>query len=482
MPPAISDSEPPPLTDTDNSSDTSDRESYRPPTSSHPPILSPGGTLPRKGNARVVLPAPEAGQNIKKLAISALDWSKIHRQHKEWLSRHGAALKPGSKRKNAAKVEIGVRSQEKVHPVKFHESYQQLLTHCLRGEVQQHISPVDLYTLRLNYYDPLYSSFAQRRALLFGQLKDAFNPHTKEFSFRFAGVPLCASCFFRHVYGLSHGTTTSLIKDFQEKRFSLDHGNEGNGGRPTTPASLAFRAWLAEYVETLGSPDSQAETTPVPVFLPPFGQKKDVIVEYQHEMKVRGEKALDMNYCYHIWSQDFPHVHIPKAVKFNKCDECVDNQDKILQTKVKSEIAQLKEDRKQHYEFVRKEKLAYYRFRELALEANAVWLVVIIDGMDQAKTELPSFVQTAHRDGGEDTRLKVRVCELSLACVCMCGYVCARVWCACCACVCVSVGISKCFVVSEAYAVVQMFVACSGDRLPCAWSHSQCPRVFEHRI
>jgi hypothetical protein len=74
---------------------------------------------------------------------------------------------------------------------------------------------------------------------------------------------------------------------------------------------------------TVGSPDAETDTLPVPVYLPPFGDRKDIFAQYAHEQEVRDDKVVDIKTFYAIWAKDFPHVSIPQATKLSKCDECI---------------------------------------------------------------------------------------------------------------------------------------------------------------
>jgi hypothetical protein len=102
---------------------------------------------------------------------------------------------------------------------------------------------------------------------------------------------------------------------------------------------MLFRAWFIEYAESVGSPDAEAKSLPVPITLPPYGQKLDVIIQYQLEHTAIEEPFLGKEQCYAIWRKEFGHVTIPRWVKHNKCDACVHFYDRLSQTKVKSEIA-----------------------------------------------------------------------------------------------------------------------------------------------
>ena len=115
----------------------------------------------------------------------------------------------------------------------FYKAYTELFSHCLVG----------LYTLRLNYYDPVHQSCSQKREHLFEQLKAPFNPQEKSFAFRLPGFP-CAPRAFSNMYGLSVCPSSQPLENFRERRFSIDNGNEENDGRPVTAASFSFRARL----------------------------------------------------------------------------------------------------------------------------------------------------------------------------------------------------------------------------------------------
>ena len=148
-------------------------------------------------------------------------------------------------------------------------------------------------------------------------------------------------------------------------------------------AGFRSRIWMANHFYTLG--DFQPDTGQV--HLPPM-DRKDIHKEMSHELT---DEAVSLPSFYRIWDLEFKDVKVPPQQRFGKCPECEDKHKKILAEKDKDEVKKLKEKRRAHVQNVIADRKVYHQWRVRCRDEPDKYMCVIVDGMDQAKTNLPSF-------------------------------------------------------------------------------------------
>ena len=104
-----------------------------------------------------------------------------------------------------------------------------------------------------------------------------------------------------------------------------------------------------------------------------------------------GDKCVSPSYFNQIWKREFPDVVIPKKQRLGKCDQCEDFHEQIISSKDPMQRESIKNKRVQHIKFVRKERLVYHKWRKRCREHPDKYVCIILDGMDQNKTNIPSF-------------------------------------------------------------------------------------------
>lgn len=100
-----------------------------------------------------------------------------------------------------------------------------------------------------------------------------------------------------------------------------------------------------------------------------------------------------------IWNDDYPDVTIPKKSRLGKCETCEDIHEDIMSSNDPIEREQIKRKRIEHIKFVRKERLEYHKWRQRCREHPDKYVCVILDGMDQNKTNIPWFNTGESPDG-----------------------------------------------------------------------------------
>jgi len=89
-----------------------------------------------------------------------------------------------------------------------------------------------------------------------------------------------------------------------------------------------------------------------------------------------------------------------------KCSKCVTLLTQIENSTNSKEKDLLKIERKSHIDFVIKQRSLYYDRRELGIAKKGEYVSLIIDGMDQKKTELPQFYYETKQN---TAKLKIHV-------------------------------------------------------------------------
>ncbi|XP_062572892.1 uncharacterized protein LOC134234860 [Saccostrea cucullata] len=92
-----------------------------------------------------------------------------------------------------------------------------------------------------------------------------------------------------------------------------------------------------------------------------------------------------------IWKRSFPHITVVKENPFSKCHICTTLHfefEKCGRYERDAKMIVL-ERKKQHWDYVRRQKEAYYERREVSRLFPRKCLTIIMDGMDQKKTNIP---------------------------------------------------------------------------------------------
>lgn len=84
-------------------------------------------------------------------------------------------------------------------------------------------------------------------------------------------------------------------------------------------------------------------------------------------------------------------VKIPKTKLFTRCDECDDWDEKIKAATTTLDKKVLEKKKADHLEWQFRERKVYYRHRYLAQTQPHEYACIMIDGMDQKKTNVPRY-------------------------------------------------------------------------------------------
>ena len=126
------------------------------------------------------------------------------------------------------------------------------------------------------------------------------------------------------------------------------------------------------------------------VHLPP-ALYKDIHAVYLSDMELHmvSYTPLEKHEWRAIWKKHFPNVFVGKYSCFTTCSICALYKRSLLEKNSLSERAALRDEQRLHLEFVREERAVYHKNRFLSRSEPERVLSMIIDGMDQSKTDLP---------------------------------------------------------------------------------------------
>ena len=206
------------------------------------------------------------------------------------------------------------------------------------------------------------------------------------------GHKVCYS-FYLAARGYSHKFVCSYRNKLKKSPVSLggvvDYAQtDGNSYKnEQSPKKDHFIAWLQHFAETVGDymPTEQAIVLPYPKF-------EGVHLEYKQEMQRRNEAHCCYSYACRLFSEEISNIKLVRSKgNFVCCKVCTSYQHRILKAKSQEERQQLKLLRLKHVEKQRLERIYYYTHREAAKSSPDHILSIIMDGMDQSKTNIPLY-------------------------------------------------------------------------------------------
>ena len=109
-------------------------------------------------------------------------------------------------------------------------------------------------------------------------------------------------------------------------------------------------------------------------------------------MKRRGCDSVCYSYSCRIFFEEIAHICLVRSNDgFVCCKICTSYQIRIIRAKTEHEHVWLKRLRPEHVEKQRAEILCYYSHWENAIASPDHCISIIMDGMDQSKTNVPLF-------------------------------------------------------------------------------------------
>ncbi|XP_063439429.1 uncharacterized protein LOC134720824 isoform X3 [Mytilus trossulus] len=207
-----------------------------------------------------------------------------------------------------------------------------------------------------------------------------------EFKYLIGTSSVCLSAFLL-VLGIPKSTYYSIQKKFYDGSVVIN--KIGNRLGRMKASSQSAMTWLHMYAIQFGEKLPNQEK----IHLPPCVTKKSIyseMVEYQHD---KGEpEVISMSHFMLLWRTCLCHIAIPKVSRFSKCNKCIKIKTKLSSTRSKTKKQELQRRREKHLKQQNMERRKYYKHIQKAKEQPEKYLSVIIDSMDQSKTQLPHFL------------------------------------------------------------------------------------------
>ena len=204
------------------------------------------------------------------------------------------------------------------------------------------------------------------------------------------GQPVCYN-FYLAARGYSHNYVhkhRSLVNKHGGTARSIEDVVSMPKQNVSSPKKDEFIAWLQRYASSVGDymPDEECVVLPYPKF-------EGVWLEYKQEKSNREEQNwLSYSYACRIFFEEISNIRLVRSKGSHVCCKvCTSYQMRILKAKTDHERTELKKLRMLHVEKQRQERLFYYANREKAIASPDKYLSIIIDGMDQSKTNIPLF-------------------------------------------------------------------------------------------
>ncbi|KAL3890072.1 hypothetical protein ACJMK2_002369 [Sinanodonta woodiana] len=130
---------------------------------------------------------------------------------------------------------------------------------------------------------------------------------------------------------------------------------------------------------------------------------------YNLYQTVHKEERLEQSQFYQIMSSNFPHVSFSKSQKCTKCTDCSNFKQLIDKEKNLEKRKELMTIRYLHLQQQQNERESYYVRRAQAEMRPHHALSLIIDGMDQRKTDLPHYKAWNNPNGAGSKKLRTHI-------------------------------------------------------------------------
>ncbi|XP_065906896.1 uncharacterized protein [Dysidea avara] len=175
------------------------------------------------------------------------------------------------------------------------------------------------------------------------------------------------------------GDTTNAVK--QQRRRSL------------SPKTLEALTWMEHYFNKIGDKRPDKDAILLPTCLTEKRIHEILLDQLYHGDESKGICLSQFNKLYR---QEFKNVSIPKQCRFSKCDFCIlIKLESSKATTSSEERKRLEELLRDHISLQNQERQRYRKNQLEAAETPGGCLSLIIDGMDQNKTNIPSLVRVS---------------------------------------------------------------------------------------
>ncbi|XP_078603146.1 uncharacterized protein LOC144877116 [Branchiostoma floridae x Branchiostoma japonicum] len=214
------------------------------------------------------------------------------------------------------------------------------------------------------------------------------------------GAFVCMYTWYGICLGISRSSHYRIMGDLNLGYYAVERqpALEGNLG---AKGSIA-KGFLQAYITTMGdrSPDSRR------ILLPVGLTRTEIYLQYKDQHKVA---AVTLSYFCSIWQKHFKQVSIPKACRMKQCDVCMLAKQTIASEVSHTARQSLISKWKRHLQRQQNERETYYERRARAESRRRDYLSLILDGMDQSKSNLPHFKGWTEPKSAGNARLDTHI-------------------------------------------------------------------------
>jgi hypothetical protein len=170
-----------------------------------------------------------------------------------------------------------------------------------------------------------------------------------------------------------------------EQCTATDHGNTGL--RKTTVRCQTMVQWLEDFINKVG--DYMPHKNEIHITVGSLKKLYSMYKRYCSTHLITGVVSYETMRLKFQDVKDF--VKIPKTKMFTRCDTCDDLDTKIKDSQNPKQKKVHELNKSTHLQWQFNEREVYYRHRYQAQKPNSDVACIIIDGMDQKKTNVPRY-------------------------------------------------------------------------------------------
>ena len=239
------------------------------------------------------------------------------------------------------------------------------------------------------------SSQAKRLGLLHDDILKGFQfssePNGKDLQRWFIlGKEVC-KIFYLRARGMQKSTVNTYCKDFLAGRVTylgaVARDKKHDNAQERSPKRHSITVWLQAFAKVVGDKLPEEAVTVLP-----FRRLRALHEEYFDDMNMLGFEPAKQRHFDAVFNEVSNELKIRlcrDTGSFVTCNVCDAYHSRLRMAKSLEEREQIKELRRLHIAKQRKQREKYYKHKRKATENPNKYMSIIMDGMDQKKTNLP---------------------------------------------------------------------------------------------
>ncbi|XP_053403787.1 uncharacterized protein LOC123534087 [Mercenaria mercenaria] len=213
------------------------------------------------------------------------------------------------------------------------------------------------------------------------------------------GKKVCGTCF-RKLYRIDKNFYYKYLKKAQQGKQSASVRYTRSYSESRNLADTWLDCYAFYHADRM--PDTGV------LMLPYRTRKIDIYNLYKNEMTDQFKYPVSKSLFYNIWNRK-KNLKIKQTNSFSKCNTCVHLERELEKTRDPESRTKLKSMVAVHNERQMNERRYYYEKKDKAKDYPRRFLSLIVDGMDQSKTNLPHFTGRLLKGVDPNSFLKTHV-------------------------------------------------------------------------